>query len=140
MLVRGFKNSDRNRVATAMEALLPHPYEATVTIEDDRQTLRVLINCPDTDLPVGGATWNYDERAPIEWLQPQSGEIAPIAKDLVKICQDWPSVREAEAQARIKLVDEQDTLALAEAQREQALADTEASKVRAGKESVDAIE
>jgi hypothetical protein len=89
---RGFKPSDLRRVQAALDQAIPYPYEAETAMSADGQLISTRITCPDTTLPVGGATFVYEHQVKPHLRQPPDKEVERIGQELAKICNDWPSV------------------------------------------------
>lgn len=84
-----FRPSDVRRVQAAFDAGLPAPYEATVTVEDSRITMRVSIMDPDDDtLPVAQAVWTYDAAFKYR-KQPTDAELADIVTSMTQACNEY---------------------------------------------------
>lgn len=84
-----FRPSDQRRVQAACDAGLPPPYEARVTLSDDRLTLSVAITDPDDEaLPVAQASWIYEPLLKYREKQPSDEEVAQIVTSLAQACSD----------------------------------------------------
>lgn len=94
-----FRNSAVARVQAAFAAAIPAPYEAEIKLEDDRNTMRVVVTDPDDPaLPIAQVIWQWDIKGPTR-LQPSDEEIAVIANSFALICADYPAQKAAEAGA-----------------------------------------
>lgn len=92
-----FRPSDQRRVQASFDAALPAPYEAQVTLLDERRSLAVTIMDPDEpSLPVANAVWWYDP-ALKNAKQPADAEIAAISAQMQRDCEEYPARKAAEA-------------------------------------------
>lgn len=88
-----FRPSDVRRVQQAFDTDILPPYEAAVTLSEDRLTLTVAIADPDdATLPVGQASWTYDEAFRYR-QQPTNEELAHIVTQMVLICSDYTAAK-----------------------------------------------
>ena len=92
-----FRPSDERRIQAILDALIPPPYEAELSLEDERKTLRVVIADPDdAGLIVAQAVWTYDEKA-IEQRQPRDGDLEATLHSLQAACAGYPAKKAADA-------------------------------------------
>lgn len=88
-----FRPSDVRRVQQAFDTDIIPPYEAAVTLSEDRLTLTVAIADPDdAALPVAQASWTYDEAFRYR-QQPTSDELAQIVAQFIVICSDYTAAK-----------------------------------------------
>lgn len=93
-----FRPSDERRVQAVLDATLPAPFEATLTLTDQRRTMTVTILDPDdAALTVASAVWWFDDRVKGR-AQPSPAELTSIADSFALICNDYPAKKAAEAQ------------------------------------------
>lgn len=99
-----FRPSDHRRVQAELDALLPAPYEAEVTLADERQAMNVLIRDPDEPgLTVAACTWRFDPARKNE-KQPSPEELAAVVQNLAIICEAYPEAKaanQADYEARV---------------------------------------
>lgn len=70
-----FRTSDKNRVQMALDAALPSPYEAIVTLEDGRRTIKAIVPDPDNDtLTVTQASWAFEAGLSTQ-MQPSESDL-----------------------------------------------------------------
>jgi hypothetical protein len=83
-----FRQSDVRRVTHAIDTALPPPYEASVTVEDSRKTLRVIILDPDHEhLTVAQTAFHFQEgKAWRALMQPPQEELDSMATRLAQLC------------------------------------------------------
>lgn len=85
-----FLPSDKRRVQAAFDAKMPEPFEATVTLEEERAAMRVVVLDPDNDqLVVAQAMWWYEEPRTPGKVQPANAEVDSIAAAFVQICSEY---------------------------------------------------
>lgn len=109
-----FRPSDVRRVQAAFDAALTPPYEAQTTLEDDRKTLRVVIEDPDeARLIVAQAVWWFDESKARETKQPADAEIATILNAMQVACSEYPEKKAADAILQAEIEARQAALAAA---------------------------
>lgn len=110
-----FRPSDARRVQAAFDTDLLPPYEAELTIEDDRKTLRVVVKDPDDPaLTVAQAVWWHDPKA-VHTKQPADGELGVIVHAIMVACSEYPAKKAADAEAQAEKEARQAALAAAKA-------------------------
>lgn len=81
--------SEQRRVQAAFDKALPPPYEAEITMEELRKSMRVAVADPDdATKTVVQAVWWYEERWPRGTPQPAQEELNQIVAAFVKVCND----------------------------------------------------
>ena len=92
-----FRPSDERRVQALFDVELPPPYEATISLRDERRELWVTVTDPDDSTrTVVMCAWVYDERRKLE-KQPSEAELSEKAARFVEICNAYPFYKAAEA-------------------------------------------
>lgn len=83
-----FRASDVRRVQMALDTALPPPYEGTITLDDTRRTLKIVILDPDNEaLTVAQTAFAFQDGK--FWkgkLQPPQDELDSMATRLAQIC------------------------------------------------------
>lgn len=111
-----FRPSDERRVQAAFDTDLLPPYEAAITMEDNRKSMRVVVADPDDQkLTVAQAIWWFDDRAPRSAKQPADDEIGTIVAAFMVACSEYPDKKAADAAAQAEKEARQAALAAAKA-------------------------
>jgi uncharacterized protein YcfL len=89
-----FRPSDQRRVQAAFDAAIEAPYEVTITLEDNRMTMRAQVMDPDNAaIPVVQAIWWYDPAGLKNRPQPSNDEVARIAAEFNTACQAYTAAQ-----------------------------------------------
>ena len=93
-----FRPSDQRRVQAELDAMLPAPYEAVVTLADERRKMYVTIADPDDpDINVAACLWVFDPSRKLE-KQPSDEELKAVVGNLTIICEAYPEAKIANEQ------------------------------------------